>query len=242
MNAGYLSLYPKGNLTGGIADLEQHWLQINSNRQIYKKIPFNILKDKSIYDTKPLRATVTNFVNGRSVQRPVVIGVTNIGSGTQEQLDERVVDQDLISTVMASSAIPVVFPPITLPNGQLYSDGGTTANSIVLQGIDRCPANAPIELDIVVCDPTLSELTPTKTQDLGFIQLALRAAEIVYKSWNSNFLRFKCDSGQDSRVKARLFSPIGTDNGWSALDFTHAKEMIESGLLRPKVDSFDFCP
>ena len=32
MNAGYLSLYPKGNLTGGIADLEQHWLQINSNR------------------------------------------------------------------------------------------------------------------------------------------------------------------------------------------------------------------
>lgn len=241
MNAGFLGLYPSGNLSTGIRDLEGKWLDITQNSEVYKKIPFNIARDKSVYDTAPLRSTVTRFIAGRHVVRPILLGVTNIATGTQDQLDEHAADADLVSAVMASSAIPIVFPPITF-NNTLYSDGGTTADSIVLQGISRCSPHAPVSVDILVCDPTLSELSQSQTKKLGFVNLAIRTAEIVIKSWSTNFLRFKCSSEQTSRISARLFSPAGTDQGWSALDFTHAPEIMESGYKRPVIQEFSFCP
>jgi len=54
---------------------------------------------------------------------PLKIGVTNINTGEFELKDSG----DLISTILASCAIPIIFKPIKL-NKDVYIDGGVTNN------------------------------------------------------------------------------------------------------------------
>jgi len=240
LNAGFLSLYPMGNFSGGVRDLEARMATIKANSDVYtSRIPaFNILFHNSIYDTKPLRKFIDSSIAGRRVKRAVTIGVTNIATGTQDQISEDELAKDPASVMMASSAIPLLFPPVKYA-GRLYSDGGTVANSIVVQGVDRCPAGAPVQLDIITCDPAISKVDPSK---YGFIQLAARTIDVVDKALFSNFLRFKCTNGQTSNVKARHFYPRGDDNQISPIDFTQLKFIQNAGYTRALKTEFDFCP
>jgi len=239
LNAGFLSMYPMGNFSSGLRDLEAAMSTIKSNSDVYTDHnPFNILIHKSIYNTAPLRKFIDKAIAGKTVQRAVTIGITNIGTGSQDQVSETELAKDPATVMMASSAIPLLFPPVKYQGG-LFSDGGTVANSIVVQGVERCPAGAPIKLDIITCDPAISKVDPNK---YSFGQLATRTIDIVDKALFSNFLRFKCTNGQTSNVKARHYYPTGDDNKISALDFTQLKFIQNAGYTRAQLSTFDFCP
>lgn len=60
------------------------------------------------------------------LQRPLFVGVTNMNEGTLEVLNSG----SLTDTVMASSAIPLIFKPVEM-NGQIYVDGGVMSNLAV---------------------------------------------------------------------------------------------------------------
>jgi NTE family protein len=60
------------------------------------------------------------------LERPFFVGVTNMNEGTLEVINSG----SLTDTVMASSAIPLIFKPVEI-NGKIYVDGGVMSNLAV---------------------------------------------------------------------------------------------------------------
>ena len=127
LNAGFLSYFD--NLKTGLKTSENLYSTLR-NHMIYDILPTTGL---SVLNTEPLYKTLTRIIDTMP-NKPVVhtlIGATNLYSGnldvyTFEDND----DYNKILLLMASSAIPALFPPINY-NGQLYADGGTLSNELL---------------------------------------------------------------------------------------------------------------
>ena len=55
--------------------------------------------------------------------------------------------------IMASTAIPILFPPFEF-NNDIYVDGGITSNILIYEGIQFCIDNFPDEhiyIDVIIC-------------------------------------------------------------------------------------------
>jgi len=124
LNAGFLSYF--SNLKTGVKSAEKMYDSMH-NLLVYKLDPFTGI---SILNTEPLFKTLTKIINGKPVVH-TLIGATNLYSGnldvyTFEDND----DANKVLLLMASSAIPGIFPPVNY-NGQLYADGGTLSNELL---------------------------------------------------------------------------------------------------------------
>lgn len=244
MNAGFLSLFGAGNWSNAVKELEQNWLSIKENRDVYTThVLFNVLTSKSLFNTSPMRKTLTKLINGRRIKRPVTIGMTNIGTGLQEQIDDVQLKgaptEVLVSAVMASAAIPILFPPVEF-RGALFYDGGLAADEIVVQAINRCPEGSDTIVDIILCD---SALAATDATSLSITQLALRTADIAKQTFFDNFLRFECGQGRTSNITARMYFPVPNDpiNSVNSLDFTQASRLLAAGAGRASLKKFNLC-
>jgi NTE family protein len=137
LNAGFLSYYT--NVSDALPDIYSI-LSGLTNRDIYQSDVLNILSEWSYYNTKPLQNTLTGILQNKN---PIVNGpMTLIGASNvlDQRLDiwhfDRLNLQDRVSVLMATSAIPLVFPPQTL-NNSLYVDGGVISNEIIHQAIGQ---------------------------------------------------------------------------------------------------------
>ena len=127
LNAAFLSYFT--DLATGVTTGEQIYASLK-NRMIYDLFPTSSL---SIFNTSPLQKTLTNIIHGmpNKPQIHTLIGATNLYSGNLDIFNfEENDDYNKVLLMMASSAIPGLFPPIKY-NGQLYADGGTLSNELL---------------------------------------------------------------------------------------------------------------
>jgi len=128
------------------AQLEQLWkTEISDNSSVYRSFPaagpltgsarkllgrslqgdiaVAILRKKSsVYDTSPLRKLLTKHLGQKNWPDNVCVGAVNLRSGMFEEIPLRTPQgMTAIDAVMASAAIPIVFPPV-----KNYVDGGVT--------------------------------------------------------------------------------------------------------------------
>ena len=127
LNSGFLSYFD--DIKSGIKFAEETYTHID-NRMIYKLEP---LTGVSILNTEPLKKTLSSIID-KMPNKPVIhtlIGATNLNSGNLDVYSfEDNTDEEKIQLMMSSSAIPVLFPPITY-NNYLYADGGTLSNELL---------------------------------------------------------------------------------------------------------------
>ncbi len=109
--------------------------QTHNRSEVYRLKPLHFLKSmhrgkplKSLLDTAPLRAMLTRHLNLEALrQSPVeiIISAVHLATGRLHLYNQDVIE---IDHLMASSAMPILFPwqPI---QGELYWDGGVMANS-----------------------------------------------------------------------------------------------------------------
>ncbi len=89
------------------------------------KLGFSHLK-KGLMDFKPVRDILRKNLRHNKIEEliiPLFIAVTNLENGTQSFLTKG----DIIQAVSASSAIPIILPPVEI-NNSLYGDGGISNN------------------------------------------------------------------------------------------------------------------
>jgi NTE family protein len=127
LNSAILSYFE--NLNEGILFAEKTYSELR-NRDVYELFPPTGL---SIFNTKPLHETLTKIVE-KMKNRPHVntlIGATNLYSGNLDvyTFGENV-DSDKVLLMMASAAIPGLFPPV-IYKGSLYADGGALSNALI---------------------------------------------------------------------------------------------------------------
>jgi predicted acylesterase/phospholipase RssA len=127
LNAGFLTYYK--NITNGIAEAEKIYSEID-NHAVYKILPKNEL---SLLNTEPLYKTLTRAI-GNMINEPLIhalIGTTNLYTGKLDIYSfEDNDNENKVRLLMASSAIPALFPPIKY-NDALYADGGVLNNELL---------------------------------------------------------------------------------------------------------------
>lgn len=92
----------------------------------------------SIYDTSPLRETLTELVDPVTLNDEatrVVVGATNVGTGEMEFFDRDTPGGLTFEHVAASGSLPPSFP-MTRIAGQPYWDGGLFSNTPLSPAID----------------------------------------------------------------------------------------------------------
>ena len=91
---------------------------------------------KAVLDTAPMRAMLTRHLNLEALRRSpieIIISAVHLATGRLHLYNQDVIE---IDHLMASSAMPILFPwqPI---RGELYWDGGVMANSPLFIALER---------------------------------------------------------------------------------------------------------
>jgi NTE family protein len=115
----------------------------HNRSEIYRLKVLHFLKStlrgkpfKSVLDTAPMRAMLTRHLNLEDLRRSpieIIISAVHLATGRLHLYNQDVIE---IDHLMASSAMPILFPwqPI---HGELYWDGGVMANSPLFIALER---------------------------------------------------------------------------------------------------------
>lgn len=137
LNAAFLSYSP--NITAGVA--EAHGIVAGlTTADVYSSAILDLFSKWAIYSNAPLEATLRALLSGR-VRAPgaplTLVGATNVNTEQLDVFPYSALDFSAqIDTLMATSAIPLVFPPRTI-NGSLYVDGGVINNELIIQAMGQ---------------------------------------------------------------------------------------------------------
>jgi predicted acylesterase/phospholipase RssA len=133
LNAGFFSFYEEINTA--IPEMMSIYSNITTP-DVYKTNILGILTEWSIYDTSPLRQTLTSIIQHKVAppKAPLtMIGASNLNTSSLDVFifgDKSF--EDKVQILMSTSAIPFAFPPHMI-NGSLYVDGGVISNELINQ-------------------------------------------------------------------------------------------------------------
>jgi hypothetical protein len=248
MNAVLLATELPGNagLRAGAKRLRELWAGLRTS-DVWRFKPLLLVGPhpaKSLLSTAPLRRLLERALSNRAISRNVTVGITSLASGVAAVADEAEISRDMVTLLLASSAIPVIFEPVEY-NRSLFVDGGIGSNVLTVHGVNNCPAGAPVEIDIVNALPLIGQLAPAQVEKLGLVEIALRTLQVVLQTAMDHQLNFKCAPGQKSNVFARVFAPragLGLVVP-TLLDFDHGEWLWKVGYEQSAApqEEFYFC-
>lgn len=150
LNTGGLSQFPYGQEKAGAQFLVDTWRNITGDSDVYINWPMGkfqgLFYESGVYNNGPLKKLVKGLIT-TTAQRNFTVGTTNLNAGEINRFDETF--PDIVSTVIASSSAPYVFPTHDI-NGVTYSDGGDTVNLDIFSAIERCQQLVEDDRDIVM--------------------------------------------------------------------------------------------
>jgi predicted patatin/cPLA2 family phospholipase len=152
INALYISTFNLGKLN--TTSFESIWRNIKNEDVLSLELFYN---KQSLYATNALEATLNRLFKNRTLKRKVSIGATSLSSLQNTIFTEKEMQLESkidIQYMMASTAIPIAFPPRVI-GSEVFVDGGITGNIELWEGgIDRCDSNEKeIYVDIVLSIP-----------------------------------------------------------------------------------------
>ena len=189
---------------------------IKSEEDLAKKRPsfFGIPVTNSIYSLAPARSRIENYITPERIRRvaeavnqnrKLMVGVVDAREGdfyafdltalAASDMNEQIKRQCYIEALMASAAVPVIFPPIYL-DGHQYYDGGVRASVFLdstVNALNRLAARSLITADIYLLfngyleieqDPDLENsilATLLRTKDIAFDQIERYSVQAVLR-------------------------------------------------------------
>ena len=230
LNAGFLSYYK--DLSFGIKNAEILYSTIK-NKMVYEIIPHNEL---SLLNTEPLFKTLTAVI-GKMGKEPVIetyIGATNLYTGSLDVYkfnDDNDIDKVLL--LMSTSAIPVVFPPITYKN-YMYADGGTLSNEL----LDIFHDNSYLNITYITSSQGINQISEPITT---FQDMIMRTIEIVIGNYNDPVTKMN----QNCKTPYGEVNMFYVDNNYledyNMLNFDNGKDLIDIGYNYMETKKYVLC-
>jgi NTE family protein len=211
VNAAFLAAGPSPARIDALANIWSH----TRRRDIFPTSPVSAVRAmtgraNSLVDARPLRRLVEEFVTYDRIENspwPLAIIATEVTTGSEVVLRHG----DVVDAVMASAAIPSVFPPVEV-DGHVLMDGGVVNNTAISVAGD-------LGADVVYVLPTgyACALPHPPESALG---MALHAVSLAIQR------RLVADVGvwQDSCM-LRVVPPLCPVSVWPT-DFSHTEELI----------------
>jgi NTE family protein len=230
LNAGFLSFYD--DLSVGVKSAETLYSTMR-NVKVYRLLPETGV---SLLNTEPLFDTLTNVIN-KMPNKPFIktlIGATNLYTGNLDvfQFDIKTV-ADQVKILMSTSAIPVVFPPISY-NNYMYADGGTLSNEL----LDIVHVND--YLNITYITPG-NELVENNTPITSIKDMIIRSFQIVTSNYNNPYSTINqvCDKPYGEINSYFVNSKYFED--YNMLNFDNGRELIDIGYKYMSHNKIKLC-
>lgn len=230
LNAGYLSYFPNINL--GISSAEKLYSTLK-NRKIYELTPKTGL---SLLNTEPLRKTITTIIGDMKSEPAIhtLIGTTNLYSGNLDVFTfEQNNDADKVNLLLATSAIPVVFPPIAY-HENLYADGGTLQNQL----LDIVHNNSFLNITYITPSQGYSYNSEPITDIESMIK---RTASIVMSNFNNGITKIYTDCEAPIGQINQYYVPSEVLEGYSMLNFDQGDELVQIGYNNLQRKTYNIC-
>lgn len=230
LNAGFLSYYK--DLSFGIKNAEILYSTIK-NKMVYEISPHNEL---SLLNTEPLFKTLTAVI-GKMGKEPVIetyIGATNLYTGSLDIYKFNDNDDiDKVLLLMSTSAIPVVFPPITYKN-YMYADGGTLSNEL----LDIFHDNSYLNITYITSSQGINQISEPITTLKDMI---MRTIEIVIGNYNDPVTKIN----QNCKTPYGEVNMFYVDNNYlkdyNMLNFDNGKDLIDIGYNYMETKKYVLC-
>lgn len=224
LNAGFLSYYT--NVSEALPDI-YNILAGLTTADVYVSDILDILKNWSVYSTAPLRTTLTDILSSKT---PVaggpmtLIGASNVLTHTLDVWHFDTLSlTDRVTALMATSAIPFVFPPVAV-NGSLYVDGGVISNELIHQAIGQLACDSYSVYFISASDhSTTREPMPT-----GLFSYAEAVVGLLVDTFDYQLAQ----AGNCSYPRGTLYACFPTSpalGNYSILDFDYGAELYALG-------------
>jgi NTE family protein len=198
-------------------DLAKLWTTL-SRRDVFRlnrRLFWKLIWADSLYDHRPLRGVLERHLPGRTFEElaiPLVVTGTDFQSGQPVYWREG----DLFDAIMASVAVPGLFPP-QIVGGVQVVDGGISDNV----PIDVALAAGADTVVFMLCACCERVDGPVR----GVLRILRRAVSIaIDRKYHADIQRY----AGGARLIA-LEAPI--DLAIDPLDFTHSDALIERGYL-----------
>lgn len=223
LNGIMLGMFSFDNQHTAIKTIKDVWLNITTN-DVYRW-NWDPFYDQSFLDNSPLNKTITNlaYQYGGVAKRDIIIGSTNLNTGLLRLFNQTDFDSPTRTTdiVMASSSIPVVFPPRFLDNNY-YVDGGVFSNEIIRPAIKYClnKNKSNITIDIIICSPPVTLINNAEIKNDHTYGLAFRAYDIAASALSNHEIYTSCNNDKTS-YPMYIYKPTKPYSG-SLLDFSHS--------------------
>ena len=230
LNAGFLSYFSNINL--GIYRAQRLYSTLK-NRDVYELSPQTGV---SILNTEPLRKTITNIITDFHSEPAIhtLIGTTNLYSGNLDVFTfEHNDDTDKINLLLATSAIPVVFPPVQYKSN-LYADGGTLQNQL----LDVMHDNTFLNITYI----TPSEGYSYNSEPITDIESMIkRTASIVMSNFNNGITKIYTDCDVPIGQINQYYVPSEALTGYSMLNFDTGDELVKIGYENLQRRTYNIC-
>lgn len=176
LNAAYVAFHDEP----GHNCLEEIWSGLKTQR-LYRRNPFVAARTligsrMSLYDNGLVRRLVREHLHRddfSAARIPLFVTATNLCTGSREILG----DGPILPAVLASAAIPGLFPPIRI-GADLYADGGITASLDIAAAIEL-GASTVLAIDL---RPALARRCPT-----NIVEVLTRSLEVLAESRSACF-------------------------------------------------------
>lgn len=225
LNGMMLGMFRPQDQQKGMDLITTVWLNITSS-DVYRW-NWDPLYDQSLLDNSALNKTINTLAvqYGGIAQRDIIIGSVNLNTGMLRLFNRTELNSPKRSSdiVMASSSIPLIFPPRFL-DGNYYVDGGTFSNELIRPAIQYCRdhgyADVDITIDIIICSPPINTITNKEIEKDYIFGLGSRAYDILSNVIANHELYSQCNNKQEV-FPMYIYKPYSPYPG-GLLDFNHA--------------------
>ena len=231
LNAGLLSYY--NNIDNGINVAEKIYSNLK-NRMVYKLLPTT---DISLLNTEPLFNTLTDIIS-KMPNEPIIhtlLGATNLYSGNLDVYSfEENNNFNKVNLMMASAAIPGLFPPINY-NGNLYADGGILSNELL-----QVEYNKSQYINITFITPYEGYIYDD-TPITSLKEILKKTISIVTSNFNNPLSSINQNCKNQIGEINKYFVKPEYLKGYNILDFENGAKLIDIGYNHVEHMKYKLC-
>jgi len=230
LNAGFLSYFH--DLSVGIKEADILYSNLK-NKMIYEVCPHSCV---SLLNTTPLFKTLSDITNNMP-NDPVIntfIGTTNLYTGNLDIFNFGDTPLKERSTLlMATSAIPIVFPPVNFKNS-MYADGGTLSNEL----LDIFHEDSYLNITYIT---PFNGLPINTTPITSLKDMIIRTIQIVTNNYNNPITKINQNCKIQYGEINKYFVDSSLLNNYNILNFDKGRDLIDIGYNNVQHQKYILC-
>lgn len=232
LNGAMISLYDPSEQNIAINKIQKLWFNITADK-VYKW-SWNSIWNNSIYSNEPLNNYLSYIVHdvNSNAKRDILVGATSLNTGniTVFSKNDFIGANNILDIIMASTSIPVYFPPRFFRD-EYFIDGGTFTNVLINSAVKLCYLKGlnNINIDVILANVLIDKIKNEEINKMNIFKIAYRTLKIFNNVISNHELYTDCDNSKN-KYPMNIYKPHKS-LPYELLDFNHKDivSMFNSG-------------